>query len=431
MRTSVSLVLMIGLPATAMVARQPMTGSFTETASGAIEGIVKGTDGIPVEGAWVAAVPENQGTHEEGTRALALVRSSRDGGFRLEGVPAGRCALTATQPLRGAGFRGDLELKAGETLRGMDILLTGGARLSGVVRRSDGVPLPRAQVRALRYSMYQGDTFYSEADEKGVYTLMLPKASYFILAAAGDRAADSREVQLGEDLRVDFELGRAYPPGPAPAEVVSWIRQHAISLATSEAEHGFADLQPLKGIVGDAHLVALGEATHGTREFFQLKHRLLEFLASEMGFTIFGIEATMPEAFDLNEYVLTGVGDPAQALTGLYFWTWNTEEVLDLIRWMRRYNEDASHSKKLKFYGFDMQFSPRAAKVVLQYLRRVDPEAAEAATVALAPLTESLHDGALREAPRGTQGGLERRGGDASPALRRRQARLRTTHERV
>ena len=79
---------------------------------------------------------------------------------------------------------------------------------------------------------------------------------------------------------------------------------------------------PLVDMVGDAHLVALGEATHGTREFFQLKHRILELLVRERGFNVFAIEATMPEAFAVNDYVLTGRGDPAKALAGLYFWTW-------------------------------------------------------------------------------------------------------------
>lgn len=131
----------------------------------------------------------------------------------------------------------------------------------------------------------------------------------------------------------------------------AWIREHAIPLATVEAGHGFADLQPLRGLVGDARIVALGEATHGTREFFQLKHRILEFLVSELGFDVFAIEATLPEAMDVNRYVLTGEGDPERALAGMYFWTWDTEEVLALIRWMRRYNEDPGHRRKVEFYG--------------------------------------------------------------------------------
>ena len=156
----------------------------------------------------------------------------------------------------------------------------------------------------------------------------------------------------------------------------AWLARNAIRLATVEAGHGFADMQPLRRVVGNARVVALGEATHGTREFFQLKHRLLEFLVSEMGFTAFGIEATMPEAFDVNDYVLTGRGDPGKALAGLYFWTWNTDEVLALIEWIRRWNADPRHARKVRFYGFDMQFAPRAARVVRDYLRRVDGETA-------------------------------------------------------
>jgi erythromycin esterase-like protein len=67
-------------------------------------------------------------------------------------------------------------------------------------------------------------------------------------------------------------------------------------------------------MIGEARIVSLGEATHGSREFFQLKHRMLEFLASEMGFSIFSIEANLPETYRMNDYVLEGKGDPAQLL---------------------------------------------------------------------------------------------------------------------
>src|SRR5688572_14318716 len=110
---------------------------------------------------------------------------------------------------------------------------------------------------------------------------------------------------------------------------IGWLRDRAIPLQTVDAGRGFADMQPLKKIIGDARIVALGEATHGTREFFQLKHRMLEFLATDMGFTIFSIEANMPEAYRLNDYVLNGIGDPGKLLKGMYFWTWDTQEVLE------------------------------------------------------------------------------------------------------
>lgn len=160
----------------------------------------------------------------------------------------------------------------------------------------------------------------------------------------------------------------------APPEVTEWVRVNAIALKTVEAGNGFEDLHPLKAVMGNARIVAFGEATHGTREFFQLKHRMLEFLVEEMGFTVFAIEANWPESLAVNDYVLEGRGDPAAALRGMYFWTWNTEEVLALIQWMRRYNEDPKHGRKVKFVGFDMQTAKVAAERVREYLEELDGE---------------------------------------------------------
>jgi len=164
------------------------------------------------------------------------------------------------------------------------------------------------------------------------------------------------------------------PPAenPAPDEVISWLRNNAIPLSHCQAGHGFADMQPLREIVGNARIVSLGEATHGTREFFQLKHRMVEFLVEEMGFTAFAIEANLPEAFMLDRYVTTGEGDPADGLTNLRFWTWNTKEVLALVCWMREHNKTAR--RPVRFYGFDMQSPSVAIRDLIRTLRRIDPE---------------------------------------------------------
>jgi erythromycin esterase-like protein len=154
--------------------------------------------------------------------------------------------------------------------------------------------------------------------------------------------------------------------------VVEWILAHSVRLQTPEAGHGFADMQPLKKVIGNARIVSLGEATHGTREFFQLKHRMLEFLATEMGFTIFSIEANMPEAYRLNDYVLNGNGDPAKLIEGMYFWTWNTQEVLDMVRWMRDFNK--SGKGRVQFTGFDMQTPNVAAGIVSDFASSSDPD---------------------------------------------------------
>lgn len=158
--------------------------------------------------------------------------------------------------------------------------------------------------------------------------------------------------------------------------VVDWIGKHAVRLQTPEAGHGFADMTPLKKMIGNVRIVSLGEATHGSREFFQLKHRLLEYLATEMGFTIFSIEANMPEAYRLNDYVLNGNGDPAKLIKGMYFWTWNTQEVLDMVMWMREFNK--SGKGRVQFTGFDMQTPNVAADIVRDFVDKNDTEYADA-----------------------------------------------------
>lgn len=131
-------------------------------------------------------------------------------------------------------------------------------------------------------------------------------------------------------------------------------------------------MAPLKKIVGDARIVALGEATHGTREFFQLKHRMLEFLVTQMGFSIFAIEANMPEAYRLNDFVLKGEGDPAKLIKGMYVWLWDTQEVLAMVLWMREYNR--SGNGHVEFTGFDMQTPTVANENVRDFVAKTDAE---------------------------------------------------------
>ena len=149
------------------------------------------------------------------------------------------------------------------------------------------------------------------------------------------------------------------------AETTAWLNKNVIPLKTVKAENGFEDLKPLDSLIGVARIVELGECTHGSSEVFSMKHRMLEYLVKEKGFTIFSIEANMPEAYALNQYIIEGKGDSRKLLAGMYFWTWNTQEVLDMIEWMKKYNETAT--KKIMFTGFDMQFPETSIKIVRAY----------------------------------------------------------------
>ncbi|HEY0014906.1 MAG TPA: erythromycin esterase family protein [Longimicrobium sp.] len=165
-----------------------------------------------------------------------------------------------------------------------------------------------------------------------------------------------------------------------PAELdVTWLAQNAVPFSTTDPGGDYAELAPLGAMIGDARIVGLGEATHGTHEFFRMKHRILEYLVREKGFSTFAIEATWAEANRLNRYVHTGEGDPEVLLSNLYFWTWNTREVLAMIQWMRAHNQNPGNAPKVSFYGFDMQHSRVAMDDAVAYLRRVDAAAADSA----------------------------------------------------
>jgi erythromycin esterase len=161
--------------------------------------------------------------------------------------------------------------------------------------------------------------------------------------------------------------------------VVAELKQRAIALTTAGPGGPRDDLAAFGKAVGDARIVALGEATHGTREFFQLKHRLLEYLVNEKGFTVFALEANWPESLAVDRYIKTGEGSAKAALAGMYFWTWNTEEVLDLIEWMRSYNQAPGKHPLLSFTSFDMQMAHVAGRMALEYLGRHSPADMDAA----------------------------------------------------
>ncbi len=138
--------------------------------------------------------------------------------------------------------------------------------------------------------------------------------------------------------------------------VIDWLKKNAIPIKSVEAGNGFADLQPLKRILADARVAGLGEATHGTREFFQFKHRMVEFLVREMNFSVFAIEANYAGCLKINDYVTGGKVSRVEALQNLGFDVLKTEEVAALVDWLRAYNQTAPPERKVRFYGFDMQY---------------------------------------------------------------------------
>lgn len=317
------------------------------------------------------------------------------GQFVLDGSPGKTWGLTVTA----SGFLphfSNLDIDPGKAVQPVEVKLRlGGFPVRGTVIAAKGRSLEGVRLGFSRVSQEEGDVFFTEVKQQR-FDLNLARGAYRIDAAAKDQSFIGGRFDLNGE-KTDISVTLKAEPVPAGAEVLAWIKANAIPLRTVLPGHGFEDLRPLEALVRSARVVGLGEATHGTKEFFQLKHRILEFLVEKEGFTIFGLEAGMPEASLLDDYVLTGKGDPAEALA-MAFPVWNVEEVLALIRWMRNYNADPAHPKKLRFYGFDMQERKRTYACVKAWLDHEDP--GEAARLA------SLNDrmSALLQAPQSNSG---------------------------
>jgi erythromycin esterase-like protein len=161
---------------------------------------------------------------------------------------------------------------------------------------------------------------------------------------------------------------------PLPTEIITWLKTHSHCLQSLQPADSFNDLQPLKHILGDARIVALGEASHSTREFARLKHRLLAFLVKEMGFTALGLEASWSEVLPLDIALGEGRDHLDRLLRQMRFWPWRTQEMLALLHWMRAENEHRGTAPALRFFGFDMQEIHRAMDHVLMFLRHAAPQ---------------------------------------------------------
>lgn len=156
-------------------------------------------------------------------------------------------------------------------------------------------------------------------------------------------------------------------------EIQQWLSGTACPLTSLVAGAPVEDLAPLGKALAGVRVVGLGEASHGTREFFQLKHRLVEYLVTELGYSVLAMEASESAAPAVDAYVRDGVGDAANVVAGLGFWTWRTEEVVTLVEWMRSYNAERPASEQIGFAGIDPQRGSASLAAVRGFLAESVP----------------------------------------------------------
>src|SRR5262249_31686490 len=153
------------------------------------------------------------------------------------------------------------------------------------------------------------------------------------------------------------------------------IRDSAIPLAGAKG-----DYDSLLEMIGESRFVLLGEATHGTHEFYHERAQITKRLIKEKGFSAIAVEADWPDSYRVNRFVrgMNGDMDAEESLDGFKrfpTWMWRNADVLDFIGWLREHNDhNDDDGAKVGFYGMDLYSLNASIEAVLGYLKKIDPE---------------------------------------------------------
>lgn len=157
------------------------------------------------------------------------------------------------------------------------------------------------------------------------------------------------------------------------------LQQHAVVL-----EPEIAAGRILDAIAPDASLVLIGEATHGTYEFYRIRADVTRLLIERRGFSVVAVEADWPDAYRANRWArLLGDDETAEAalsdFTRFPRWMWRNREVVRFLRWLRGHNAERTLGERAGFYGLDLYSLHRSIACVIEYLDKIDPHAARLA----------------------------------------------------
>src|SRR5437667_12378893 len=164
-----------------------------------------------------------------------------------------------------------------------------------------------------------------------------------------------------------------------PAELALALRAWAQPLDSA------ADLDPLMERIGNAHYVLLGEASHGTAEYYTWRTLLSQRLIEEKGFSFLAVEGDWPDCYRVNRYIkgFPDAGEQAREVLHAFerwpTWMWAHQEVVALAEWLRRQNDGVPEPRKVGFYGLDVYSLWDSLYEVMNYLRKHDPTGLAAA----------------------------------------------------
>lgn len=150
--------------------------------------------------------------------------------------------------------------------------------------------------------------------------------------------------------------------------IVKAINENAFQLNDSDPNIDIDKDAKLDSIFNKVRIFGFGEATHGTKEFFNLKFKFFKYLVKNQGVRNFAIEASYANCIAINNYIKGQKNDPKELLKNIGFWIWNTQEVLELIEWMKKFNVDKIQSNQINFYGIDIMDCSNSAKIITEHL---------------------------------------------------------------
>ncbi|SFR85963.1 erythromycin esterase [Halomicrobium zhouii] len=177
----------------------------------------------------------------------------------------------------------------------------------------------------------------------------------------------------------------------ASSELLDAIEREAVSFElTASAEN----LDAVANRLAESAIVGIGEASHGVSEFKSIPRLLVRRLVSDHSYRLIAMEGTLGEFAPVNAYVTEGEGDLESALSALEFHFWGSDQVREMLAWLRAFNEGRPRDDRVAVRGYDAQFYDVNARALRTYLERVDPDFLTEIADSLEPLTTRSHGSA-------------------------------------
>lgn len=179
----------------------------------------------------------------------------------------------------------------------------------------------------------------------------------------------SKQVFLWGLLAAALACGCAKTNRSDSQAFIEWVSKRLIAIESLDSSFPGTDLESIRETIGSARVVGLGESRHDTREQLLLKGLLVRHLIEDLGFRALILEESFPHAESLDRYVTSGKGDPRDIMNRLAGWyLWDTEEMLELIQWVRQFNKGRKPGQKVRIFGMDITAPALGVQGVIESL---------------------------------------------------------------